>query len=41
MISGKHEVKLLLPQTAQNVCIRLMDGPGVELKKDGQSAWTA
>jgi len=39
MEDGSVEVKLLLQQTAQKVCIKLMDGPSFDLKKDGHGVW--
>lgn len=39
MEDGSAAVKLLLPPTAQKVCIRLMNGPDFDLAKDEQGAW--
>lgn len=36
---GSVQVKLLLPQTAQHVCIKLMDGPSFNLHKDETGMW--
>lgn len=39
MEDGGVQVKLLLPQTAQRVCIKLMDGPSFDLHKDEMGMW--
>ena len=36
---GSVEVKLRLPQSAQRVCVKLMDGPAYDLAKNDQGMW--
>ena len=37
---GGVQVKLAMPETADKVSIRLMDGPEYALEKDAQGMWT-